>query len=98
LADLDFLYDLSTIAIDDEAAKVFRMEEWSLQAADDCLAQHGFVVDGQGSRILARDRLGPSARKRDLGEDGEERVRRKWTFLAYGGDFGILSCSPATPS
>jgi hypothetical protein len=42
-ADLEYLYDLSTIAVDDSRGKIFRMEEWCLQAADDCLALHGLI-------------------------------------------------------
>jgi hypothetical protein len=42
-ADLEYLYDLSAIAVDDSGAKIFRMEEWCLQAADDCLALHGLI-------------------------------------------------------
>src|SRR5439155_3634138 len=38
----------------DPEAKIFRMEEWCLQAADDCLSLHGLVVDDQSRRTLAR--------------------------------------------
>ena len=53
-AELDRLFDLTTIAVDDTATKIFQLEEWCLQAADDCLSQRGFVVDDQSRRTLAR--------------------------------------------
>jgi hypothetical protein len=43
-SDFDFLYD-SSISVDHQEFDVLRMEQLSLQGADDCLAHAGFVVD-----------------------------------------------------
>ncbi|MGE0288554.1 MAG: DUF6538 domain-containing protein [Bradyrhizobium sp.] len=52
LADLERSLDFSAPQSPDD--NIFRMESWCLQAADDCLAVHGLVVDDQSRRTLAR--------------------------------------------
>lgn len=52
LAEVERLCNFS--ALDEPEDKIFQMEKWCLQAADDCLALHGLVVDDQSRRTLAR--------------------------------------------
>ncbi|MGJ5051143.1 DUF6538 domain-containing protein [Bradyrhizobium oligotrophicum] len=52
LAEVERLCNFSVL--DGPEDKIFRMEEWCLQAADDSLALHGLVVDDQSRRTLAR--------------------------------------------
>jgi integrase len=52
-SDFDFLYD-SSISVDHQEFDVLRMEQLSLQGADDCLAHAGFVVDDASRKVLAR--------------------------------------------
>ncbi|WP_024510062.1 DUF6538 domain-containing protein [Bradyrhizobium sp. ARR65] len=52
LAEVERLRNFSVL--DGPEDKIFRMEQWCLQAADDCLALHGLVVDDQSRRTLAR--------------------------------------------
>jgi hypothetical protein len=52
--DEPYQTDIAAMVIDRDAIKVYRMEEWCLQGADDCLANHGLLVDDQGRRTLGR--------------------------------------------
>lgn len=52
LAEVERLCNFSVL--DGPEDKIFRMEQWCLQAADDCLALQGLVVDDQSRRTLAR--------------------------------------------
>jgi integrase len=52
--DEPYQTDIAAMVIDRDAIKVYRMEEWCLQGADDCLANHGLLVDDQSRRTLGR--------------------------------------------
>ena len=49
--ELDHLFDLSTIAVDDTATKIFQMEEWCLQARQTT----AFRSEGSSSMITAAE-------------------------------------------
>jgi hypothetical protein len=51
---LELLSDLSTIAIDYSKTKIFRLQEWCLQAQVPGSQRMGLVVDDLSRRVLAR--------------------------------------------
>ena len=52
LAEVERLCNFSVLNQPED--KIFDMEQWCLQIADDCLALHGLIVDDQSRRVLAR--------------------------------------------
>jgi hypothetical protein len=52
--DEPYQTDIAAMVIDRDAIKIYRMEEWCLEGADDCLANHGLLVDDQSRRTLGR--------------------------------------------
>jgi hypothetical protein len=77
--------------------KIFDMEQWCLQIADDCLALHGLIVDDQSRRVLARAVGAAIQRPSDAGENGKRGICSQLTFLAerHGSNVVRFSLSAA---